>query len=590
MPPALLSHRDLDTSLAAFEGGPFPDRGHGPYRLIRGALDKPRRRFERGLVDPAGAQAERLAAILGLLRGSAFARDQGLDGTEDLDAFRAKLPVRLHAALVPWLDRVAAGEPGVLTHERPSMLLETSGTTGRPKHLPVTPSWAASYGDAQALWILGLLRDDEQLRFGKVLSMVSPAEHARSPGGLPIGANTGRMFLAQPFWMRWRAPVPYAAYTIRDPELRAYVILRLALGAPVSSWTTANPSTILLYCRRLQAWWEDLRADVADGTLRRGPAAGLSRGQRLRLWWASRRRRLPEQPVPARIWGLRRVNCWKGGASSFFLDRLAGALGADVPVREAGVNASEGWFGVPVDDGDPVAHLGGHLLEFLPVEGDGPARMAWEVEPGAEYRLVVTTEAGLCRYDLGDVVRVTGWCGRAPRLVFVRKVGNVLNATGEKVTEDQVAAAARRALPGAVGVSVSLGWGEVPCQRIAVEGAAGEPDAVAARYDAALMEANVEYADKRRSGRLGPPRVRVLRPGRFAEWRAERVAAGAPEAQVKDPLVLAPERWDALVAAGAPVAAGAGDPARGSDGSGASGVAADAAPASPPTGPPGSDP
>jgi hypothetical protein len=44
----------------------------------------------------------------------------------------------------------------------------------------------------------------------------------------------------------------------------------------VTSWTTANPSTILLYCRRLREWWEDLRADAADGTLTRGPAAALS--------------------------------------------------------------------------------------------------------------------------------------------------------------------------------------------------------------------------------------------------------------------------------------------------------------------------
>lgn len=535
--------------------GPFPDVGHGPYRFMRGAMARARRGFEDGLTDPAGAQQRRLAAILTGAAGTAFARDHGLRGGEDLAAFRAAVPVRTHAELVPWLDRVVAGEPGVLTRAPVRMLLETSGTTGRPKWLPVTDAWARTYGDAQELWVLGLLRDDEGLRHGKAFSIVSSAARLRSPGGLPVGANTGRMFLAQPWWLRLRAPIPYRAYLIDDPEVRAYTLLRLALSANVVAWTTANPSTILLYTRRLRTWWEDLRADVAEGTLRRGPAAALSTADRRRLWWWLRRRALPPEPVPTQIWPLRRVNCWTGGASAYFLDRLPAALGAPVPVREAGVNASEGYFAIPVDDGDPVAHLGGHLLEFMPEEATDPAeiRAAWELEVGQTYRLIVTTEAGLYRYDLADLVRVTGYCGAAPRLVFVRKAGSVMNATGEKVTDTQVLAAVRTALPGVTAFSASLGWAEVPWHRLAVEGPGG-PDAVAAaaRYDEALSNLNVEYASKRETGRLAPPRVSAVPEGTFAAWRAARIAAGAPEAQVKDPLLLDPDRWDALVQGSGP--------------------------------------
>ena len=402
-----------------------------------------------------------------------------------------------------------------------------------------------------------MLRDDEGLTRGKTLSIVSSAAHARSPGGLPVGANTGRMFLAQPWWLRLRAPVPYRAYLLDDPEVRAYTILRIALTKPIVAWATANPSTILLYARRLRAWWEDLRADVAEGTLKRGPAAALSAADRRRLWWwtgrswTGRRADLGDDPRPGRVWPLRRVSCWKGGSARYFLDLLPHALGAEVPLREAGVNASEGYFAVAVDDGDPVCHLGGHALEFVPVDGGEP-RLAHEVEVGGLYRLVVSTEAGLYRYDLGDVVRITGWCGAAPRLVFVRKVGSTLNATGEKVTEDQVLAAAAEAFGGATGFSVSLGWAEIPAQRIAIEGWLGDPQEAAARYDRALMRGNVEYAQKRETGRLAPPVARVVPDGCFFAYRQARVRAGAPEAQVKDPIILEPERWDALVAGGAP--------------------------------------
>ena len=172
----------------------------------------------------------------------------------------------------------------MLTRAPVRMLLETSGTTGYPKWLPVTDAWARTYGDAQELWVLGLLRDDEGLRAGKAFSIVSSAARLRSPGGLPVGANTGRMFLAQPWWLRMRAPIPYRAYLLDDPEVRAYTLLRIAMATNVVAWTTANPSTILLYTRRMREWWDELSADIAEGTLRRGPAAGLADADRRRLW------------------------------------------------------------------------------------------------------------------------------------------------------------------------------------------------------------------------------------------------------------------------------------------------------------------
>jgi hypothetical protein len=48
----------------------------------------------------------------------------------------------------------------------------------------------------------------------------------------------------------------------------------------------------------------------------------------------------------------------------------------------------------------------------------------------------------------------------------------------------------------AVGVSVSVGWGEVPVLRVAVEGAGD-----IGRFDALLRAANVEYDGRRSSGR-----------------------------------------------------------------------------------------
>lgn len=519
----------------------FEPGGDVRYQILRFFAGRARERVESGVRDARAAQAAAVRRLVQGVRGTDFEQSHALRGDEDLHGWREAIPIRTHAQLLPWLDRVAQGEARVLTRAPVRMLLETSGTTGRPKWLPVTDPWAEVVSDAQACWILALLRDDPALADGRAFSIVSPAEHARSPGGLPIGANTGRMFLAMPWFLRARSPVPYEVFCIKDPELRAYTILRHAAGKVVTSWTTANPSTILLYCRHLERWWSDLADDCAAGTLRRGPAAALSDADRAVLARGLGRRRIGDDPRPCALWPLRRVNCWTGGAASFFLERLPEALGRAVPVRDVGITASEGFFAVTVDEGDPVAFLGGHVLEF--VEEDGTPRWAWELEQGREYRLVVSTEAGLYRYDMGDIVRVTGWMGEAPRLVFVRRAGHVLNSTGEKVTEDQVLAAARIAFPGAVGVSASIGWRAIPNIRLAVEGFGD-----LARFDLELQALNVEYQSRRRTGRMGPPSLLVVGEGTFAAWRRKRVAAGAPEAQVKDPVILEPERWDELVA------------------------------------------
>lgn len=514
---------------------PFPDAGHGPYRILRlfnGALVDS---FARSLISPEAAQTTRFQRLLRGGLGTAFAKEHGLGVALDLQGWRAAVPIRRHAEYLLWLDRVEGGEAGVLTQERVLQLVQTSGTTGKPKRLPVTASWAESVSAAQRLWVLGLLRDDEQLAGGSAFSIVSPAISEHTVSGIGVGSNTGRMFVAQPWWVRWRAPVPYDVYCIRDIETRQYAILRHALAADVRSWTAANPSSVLLYARRLREWWDELSTDLADGTLKRLGQRGLAR------------RKLGDEPVFP--WNLRRINCWQGGPAAYFAARIPAALGRDVPMREAGVTASEGYFAVPVDDGDPVAWLDGHLLEFI--GDDGQARWAWEVEVGREYRLVVSTEAGLYRYDLGDVVRITGFCGRVPRLVYVRRAGNELSAVGERVTESQILSAISALPANILAVSVSIGWSDVPCLRFALA-ASGLLDlaAIASLLDAALRRENIEYDDRRATGRYALPTVRVVPQTAFDRWRANRVAQGAAEAQVKDPILLESERWDALVEGG----------------------------------------
>ena len=177
--------------------------------------------------------------------------------------------------------------------------------------------------------------------------MVSPMVHSRSPGGLPIGSNTGRIRAAQPFWLRRRYAVPTEAMEISCPIARQYAALRFGVGADVRSITTANPSLLLLMFRRLEEWKEPLFEDLRNGTLCHGPAADIAPGIRKQLERHLRASTPPEDLSPSAMWDLESVNCWTGGPAAYFAAKLRAQL-PGIPIREVGVSASEGSFAFPL--------------------------------------------------------------------------------------------------------------------------------------------------------------------------------------------------------------------------------------------------
>jgi GH3 auxin-responsive promoter len=226
-----------------------------------------------------------------------------------------------------------------------------------------------------------------------------------------------------------------------------------------------------------------------------------------------------------------------------------------VPLRDLGLLASEGRMTIPLEDGSAEGVLAVHasFFEFIPedrIESPSPpVLLAHDLEEGHRYYLILSGGNGLYRYDMNDVVQVRGFHGRTPRLAFVRKGRDMVSITGEKLHLNQVQAAVREAedqtkldvwqfrlVPDVEGRRYDL--------LVEPRGALADAQGLAflEAFDQALARLNVEYASKRASKRLGPPRLAVMRPGwSERECRAD-FQAGKRELQHKWPVMRL--EWD----------------------------------------------
>ena len=530
--------------------------------------------FERAAARPDRAQLAALRTLVDRNARTVFGRAHGFGAIRTPREYRDAVPLRDYEAFRPYVQRIVAGEPSVLTAEPVSAFATTSGTTGEPKLVPMTPSSLARMAAHIRLWMLHAHRDHPAMLDGALLTVVSPAVEGRTPAGLPCGAMSGLLQRRLPPLVRAAQAVPYATHLIEDCEARAFVLLRLALARKVSVIGTPNPTTLIRLAVIARQEADALLRAIQDGTLGiPWPAFDQKAGWDARASRRALERALRPAPARARVlaaaasrrgalslgeaWpGLALIGCWLGGHAGRHAERLAMDYGT-VPLRDLGLVASEGRVTLPVADESAagVLALDAGFFEFIPEESMDaaatPTLLAHELEIGGRYDVVLTSANGLYRYDLNDVVEVQGIYRRTPLLAFVRKGRDMTSITGEKLHLNHVQAAVREAER----LTAAEIWQfrlipDVDAWRydLLVEPSGPGLDEIGAEtfaraVDDALARINREYAAKRRSRRLALPRLCVMRTG-WAERQCRlEFARGRREGQHKW-LALQPE-WDA---------------------------------------------
>jgi GH3 auxin-responsive promoter len=513
-------------------------------------------RLARLARDPTQAQHRLLLGIVAANARTSFGRQHGFDTIGTYEEFSARVPVATFEQLRHFVEAEVGRGEAALTAEPPLCYVRTSGTTDKPKDLPLTASHLNSLQRIQETAIAFQHRRCPEAFAGSMLAIVSPPREGVMTNGRSYGSASGFVARSTPRIVRNKFVVPPLVLTIKDSELKYLLILRLALArADLSYIATANPTTVLTLMRLYREHSESLVADVRHGGFFRSmelPAevvaevAGRLASDARRADELEQLRSSGRQQTIADLWPrLSLVGTWTFGSSGVAVDALRRELPPQAHIIDIGYIASEfrGTINLGRRSGTGFPTLDTHFFEF--VERDRwdrgePEYLTLEgLRKGRDYYVIVTTPSGLYRYFINDLVRVVGRLHRTPLLRFVQKGKGVTSLTGEKLYESQVLTAVRAVLDqyGLSAPFVMTLAGDVDLRYALYMEPEGEqrPDrqAAAIALDRKLAELNLEYQAKRESRRLNPVVVQWLRPGTGAAYKQHCIQQGQREGQFK---------------------------------------------------------
>lgn len=520
--------------------------GRGMYTALTAAQGKCREEQERVLRE-----------IVSYAKETVYGKEHAFSRIRSVADFQDAVPVNEYEALRPYIARHAQGEENVLFPGKPLFYATTSGTTSEPKRIPITRRYNdACYNGLTKLWLASMFDETPDFLNGCDLTMVGKTIEGYTEDGTSYGSLSGHMNAYMPEFLKRFRIIPQCVHDIDDYHAKYYTLLRLALEYEVRWIVAANPSSLLAIALFAEEMFDAIVEDIAKGTLRTdidvAPAIrervvarlrpNPRRAKRLASLARKHARLLPKHYWPT----LRMINTWTLGNAGLYLARTEGFFPERTVVREFGYIATEARAGIILRNDQKASILPAHLLffEFVhqdDIESAHPAYLlAHELDVGESYYIFITTQGGLYRYAMNDILRMEGRYGTFPMMRFIQKGKGVTSLTGEKVYEAQyIAAVADAANTLSCEVAFHVAFADITTSRyhVFVEFEGDVSDVVTHTFithvDEALARMNIEYHAKRRSNRILLPYIYRLRPNAFEAYKREMLARGMREGQFK---------------------------------------------------------
>ena len=484
--------------------------------------------------------------------------------------WQKNVPPQDYEDLRPFVERHKNGEANVLFPGKPMMYATTSGTTKEPKWIPITNEYYSNvYSKMTHLWLYSFMMHRPKVFEGKCLSIVGKAIEGQAPDGTVYGSVSGVTRRDCPKFM-WNLYAESAdVFDIADYKARYYTLMRTGIEQDLYLLITANPSTIIEMQKNVNEFFDDYVKDIENGTLK----ADLNIPEKVRKALEPCYKPNPKRAaelralkakygnlLPKHFWpNIQVLTTWKCGNTRVYMDKFPDFFPEHMLYQEFGYFASECRTGLVMNGAnDTVLFPHMHYFEFVKQEDiDNPNPRFYqltELEQGKRYCVYVTTYAGLYRYNMNDLIEVTGKYKTIPTIQFIQKINGIVSMTGEKIHERQFMEAVEEAeKETGLKVQFYVGFADIEksTYRFYFEFADDSitqetADNFGKVVDEKLKKINCEYEGKRVSFRVNDPMTFILQKDAFEAYKKNCIERGSRDGQFKLNLLMQDEKRHAM--------------------------------------------
>jgi phenylacetate-coenzyme A ligase PaaK-like adenylate-forming protein len=422
---------------------------------------------------PVETQQKVLEDLIGKAKFTQFGKDHDFANIQTFEDFAAKVPIRDYEELRPYVDRVVQGEEDILWKGKPIYFAKTSGTTSGAKYIPLTKESMPFHIEAARNAILSYIHETGKADFvdGKMIFLQgSPILEEKN--GIKLGRLSGIVAHFVPKYLQKNRMPSWETNCIEDWETKVDAIVEETFNENMTV-ISGIPSWVQMYFEKLQQKGEKPVGDI-----------------------------------------FKNFNLFIYGGVNYepYRAKFENLIGRKVDSIEL-FPASEGFFAYQDSQHEKGMLLllnSGIFYEFVKADEfftEKPKRYTiGEVELGTNYVLIISTNAGLWAYNIGDTVQFTSL--KPYRVIVSGRIKHYISAFGEHVIGKEVESALQEAMQG---TTVRVNEFTVAPQINPSEGlpyhewfiefdseASGEPENLndfALRIDQAMRKQNTYYDD-----------------------------------------------------------------------------------------------
>jgi hypothetical protein len=360
---------------------------------------------------PVETQQKVFEDLIKQARETAFGKDHNFSKIKTFKDFSAQVPVRDYEALKPYVDRVVKGEENILWKGKPLYFAKTSGTTSGAKYIPLTAASMPYHIEAARNAILSYIHETGKTDFvdGKMIFLQgSPILEEKN--GIKLGRLSGIVAHFVPKYLMKNRMPSWETNCIEDWETK--------VNAIVEETITENMSVISGIPSWVQMYFEKLEQKTNK------PVGDIFRNFNLFIYGG-----VNYEPYRAKFENL---------------------IGRKVDSIEL-FPASEGFFAYQDSQHEKGMLLllnSGIFYEFIKADEfytENPKRYTiGEVVLNMNYVLIISTNAGLWGYNIGDTVQFTSL--KPYRVIVSGRIKHYISAFGEHVIGKEVESALQLAM------------------------------------------------------------------------------------------------------------------------------------------------